>query len=72
MIPEPFVVSYISEKTAIIKRIKELLQKGNFDGIIVGTDSDTEGKMCIRDSVDTLPPKDTQNTETDNHTSAAN
>lgn len=43
MIPEPFVVSYISEKTAIIKRIKELLQKGNFDGIIVGTDSDTEG-----------------------------
>lgn len=43
MIPDPFVVSYIPEKTTIIKRIKTLLQQTKFDGIIVGTDSDTEG-----------------------------
>lgn len=43
MIPDPFVVSYIPEKVEIIKRIKNLLQQTKFDGIIVGTDSDTEG-----------------------------
>ena len=43
MIPDPFVVSYIPEKVEIIKRIKNLLRQTKFDGIIVGTDSDTEG-----------------------------
>lgn len=41
MIPENFRIKSI--KPDIVKKIRDLLKSGNYDGIVVGTDSDVEG-----------------------------
>ena len=46
MIPDPFLITNISQPTQkkrVFNDIRDTLKNGNFDGIIVGTDSDVEG-----------------------------
>lgn len=43
MIPKTFKIDAISDKKKLISDIKNQIKIGNYDGIIVGTDSDVEG-----------------------------
>ena len=43
MIPKTFKIDAISDKKKLISDIKNQIKTGNYDGIIVGTDSDVEG-----------------------------
>lgn len=43
MVPDPFLITYISEKKKIFNEIKNTIKSGSYNGVIVGTDSDVEG-----------------------------
>ncbi|WP_097005280.1 type IA DNA topoisomerase [Lacrimispora amygdalina] len=43
MIPSPFKIDVITDKKNIVRDIKNKLKETEYDGIIVGTDSDVEG-----------------------------
>lgn len=43
MIPKTFKIDAISDKKKMVSDIKKQIKDGNYDGIIVGTDSDVEG-----------------------------
>ncbi len=43
MIPKTFKIDVISDKKKMVSDIKKQIKDGNYDGIIVGTDSDVEG-----------------------------